>query len=208
MGKSLLFLIILFGLHDLTKINNQMVNKLVLLNAENNCQCMWIIVKCRLISSTVNQTLKTQPKEINEYNFHSSLLKCLWCQAWMCKQPLCLHLTKIINDSVKQLRFCIGLFDWKLPKESKAAVESSSATFFPLGLNGNYYCSQSHIPDKTERRRKYREAETCNTSCCLSNNFNYTVIISMSHTLLCSPIYFICRHTLIDTVHISIYKDI
>lgn len=172
-----------------------MAKKLVLLNAGKNCQCMYIFVKCRLISSTVTQTLKTQPKEINEYNCHSSLLKRLWCKAWMCKQPLCLHFMKIINDSVKQLRFCIGLFDWKLPKESKAVVESSSVTFFPLGLNGNYYCSQSHIPDKTERRRKNKETESCNMSCCLSNNFNYTVIISMSHTLLCTPMYFVYLQT-------------
>lgn len=177
-----------------------MVNKLVLLNAGKNCQCMYIFVNCRRISSTVTQTLKTQLKEINEYNFHSSLLKCLWCQAWI----VCLHFMKIINDSVKQLQFCISLFDWKLPKESKAVVESCSATFFPLGLNGNYYCSQSHIPDKTENR----EAESCNMSYCLSNNFNYTVIIRMNHTLLCTPMYFVSVCLQINTVHISIYKHI
>lgn len=130
------------------------------------------------------------------------MLKCLWwCQAWMCKQPVCFHLMKIINDSVKQQQFCIGLLDWKCPIESKAVVERSSATFFSLRFNCNYYCSQSHIPEK---QREGRRIETQRAIIQSAVSLLISIIqSSLAWATLSNRlkfILFICRHTCIDTM--------
>lgn len=71
-----------------------------------------------------------------------------------------------------------------------------------LRLNGNYYCSPSHIPDETERRRKTREAERAVIWAAVSLLISIKQSSLAWATLSCGLLFtlFICRLT-VSVIH-------